>query len=64
MVTVKQRLRPLREKQALSQRDLAEKAGMAQATVNRLELGLQEARPSTLRKLAHALGVKPAALID
>lgn len=58
------RLRPLRERQALTQRELATLAGVTQSTIQRLETGLQEARPSTIRKLARALGVKPVDLMD
>jgi transcriptional regulator with XRE-family HTH domain len=63
-VIVISRLRPLRERQALTQRELATLAGVTQSTVQRLETGLQEARPSTIRKLARALGVKPVDLMD
>jgi transcriptional regulator with XRE-family HTH domain len=57
-------LRPLRERKALTQRELADQAGVTQSTIQRLETGLQEARPTTLRKLAKALGVKPSDLMD
>jgi transcriptional regulator with XRE-family HTH domain len=63
-VIVISRLRPLRERQALTQRELATLAGVTQSTIQRLETGLQEARPSTIRKLARALGVKPVDLMD
>ena len=64
MIVISGRLRPLREREALTQRELADKAGVTQSTVQRLEAGLQEVRPTTLRKLARALGVKPADLVD
>ena len=57
------RLRAWRERRALTQRELAAKAGLTVSTVNRLENGLQEARISSLRKLAEALAVDPGALI-
>jgi transcriptional regulator with XRE-family HTH domain len=57
------RLRPLRERAALTQRELGERSKVTQSTIQRLETGLQGARPSTLRKLARALGVTPADLI-
>jgi transcriptional regulator with XRE-family HTH domain len=63
-VIVISRLRPLRERKALTQRELARDAGVTQSTIQRLEAGLQEARPSTIRKLARALGVKPVDLMD
>jgi transcriptional regulator with XRE-family HTH domain len=55
-------LRALRLDRALSQRDLAAAAGVAQATITRLEQGHRAAYPSTVRKLAKALGVDPLAL--
>ena len=57
-------LRETRLRRALTQAELAAKAGTTEATVNRLENGLQSPRMSTLRKLAAALGVEPADLID
>ena len=53
------RLAEWRWRRALSQREVATRAGLAAATVNRVENGLQPARPSTVRKLADALGVTP-----
>jgi transcriptional regulator with XRE-family HTH domain len=50
------RLRHLRHVFALSQAALAQKAGVKLETIARLEKG-GEGRPSTLQKLAHALGV-------
>ena len=57
------RLRELRLREALSQRDLAELAGVAHTTVVRLEAGDPNANPSTVRKLAAALKVKPRELM-
>jgi transcriptional regulator with XRE-family HTH domain len=56
------RVRQLRLLQALSQADLAEIAGVSAAAIIRIERGTHTARPSTLRKLAQALGVKPTQL--
>ncbi len=56
------RLRELRREQALSQRDLEGMSGVAQHTISELEAGKREARPSTVRKLAQALGVEPRKL--
>ena len=56
------RLRELRLRAAMSQADLAEKAGVARTTVIRLEQGDPNVQPSTLRKLARALRVKPTDL--
>jgi len=58
------RLRELRERAALSQEDLAVKSGVSRATIARLEAGIRPARPSTRRKLAGALGVKPDELTN
>lgn len=57
------RLRLVRERQALTQDELAAKAGVSRQTVLKIEAGL-EPRPATVRKLAAALGVKPSALME
>ncbi len=56
------RLRLIRERSALSQRDLATKASVSKTTVLLAEAA-SDVRPSTARKLAEALGVKPAELM-
>ncbi len=58
------RLRELREHAALSQENLAKKAGVSRATIADLEADKRPARPSTRRKLAEALGVSPQELTD
>ena len=58
-----QKLKKLREDQVLSQRELARMSGLAYGTVWRIENGFPEARTSTIRKLAGALGVKPRELV-
>lgn len=57
-------LRVLRTRQALTQEELADRAGITRATLSRIEAELQDARPSTVRKLAKALGVKPSDLME
>jgi transcriptional regulator with XRE-family HTH domain len=57
-----QRVRRLRLQHALSQIDLAEKAGVSRDAIMRLERGTHVARPSTVRKIAAALGVAPQRL--
>jgi HTH-type transcriptional regulator, competence development regulator len=56
-------LKPLREDQGWSQRDLAARSGVAQNTISQLERGERQAMPSTVRKLADALGVDPPVLM-
>ena len=56
-------LKRLRQEQALSLRDLARRSGVAYDTINRLELGKQDAQPRTIRRLAEALGVEPKELM-
>jgi transcriptional regulator with XRE-family HTH domain len=55
-------LRVLRRSMALSQRQLAELAGVSPNTVRLLESGRRGAYPRTARKLAGALGVTPSEL--
>jgi len=57
------RLVSRRVKAALSQRALAEKAEVAASTIARIELG-GEVFPSTVGKLARALGCEPADLME
>jgi transcriptional regulator with XRE-family HTH domain len=58
------RLRELRLRAAMSQADLAERAGVARTTIIRLEQGDPNVLPSTLRKLARALHVRPTQLFE
>ena len=57
-------LRELRQSRGLSQKELGELAEVASGTVYRLENGLRGASPGTVRKLAAALEVTPADLVD
>ncbi len=60
-----ERLRELRRRRVLTLRELEAVSGVSYATVWRLESGrATEARPSTIRKLARALGVEPEELIE
>jgi transcriptional regulator with XRE-family HTH domain len=56
-------LKRLRADRVLSQRELAREANLAYGTVWRIENGFPEARTSTIRKLAGALGVEPKELL-
>jgi transcriptional regulator with XRE-family HTH domain len=58
------RLRMWRERKALTQQQLAEKAGLTRVTVARVETGREEPYPTTVRKLADALGLEPEELMD
>jgi len=60
---VELRLREVRERLFVTQQELADRAGMSISTISRVENGLQEARISTVRRLALALGVRPDELI-
>jgi transcriptional regulator with XRE-family HTH domain len=55
-------LRYWRLRKALTQADLAQLTGLDMATISQIETGKRSPRPSTLRKLAKALDVKPAEL--
>ena len=54
-------LRSLRERKLMSQIDLSQRSGVAQATISNIEQG-RPARFVTIRKLARVLGVKPTDL--
>ncbi|MDD5701402.1 MAG: helix-turn-helix transcriptional regulator [Dehalococcoidales bacterium] len=53
------RLKVIRERKFLSQRELAVKSGVHYVTIARIETGFVKPRFSTIRKLARALGVRP-----
>lgn len=57
-------LRGARMQALLSQAELAERAGITQAALSRLETARASARLSTVRKLARALRVPPSALLS
>jgi transcriptional regulator with XRE-family HTH domain len=58
------KVRAAREKRFLSQRELADKAGINHNTVWRIERGDSvEVHPRTIRRLAEALSVDPASLV-
>src|SRR5215208_4225381 len=48
----------------MNQVDLAKASGVAQNTISEIELGKREARPGTLKKLADALDVSIAQLLE
>jgi transcriptional regulator with XRE-family HTH domain len=55
---VGERLAELREQKALTLRDLEEASGVGADAISKIENGHRKPRPSTLRKLARALGVE------
>ena len=57
-------LRPARQRLGLTQRQLATRANLGQGTVSKLERSERGAYPQTLQKLAVALGVPPADLVE
>ncbi|HVF01224.1 MAG TPA: helix-turn-helix transcriptional regulator [Rubrobacteraceae bacterium] len=63
VVYIGDRLKNLRTRRALTQRELAERAGISANALNRLELDKAEPHMSTLRKLARALEIDPTELI-
>jgi transcriptional regulator with XRE-family HTH domain len=63
VVYVGERLKTLRIRRALTQEELAQRAGLTKTAINRLEVDKAEPRMSTLRKLAQALGVDPSELV-
>ena len=63
VVYVGDRLKRLRTLNALTQAELAERAGLTTAAVARIERNESEPHMSSIRKLARALGVKPAEIV-
>lgn len=57
-------LKELREARVLTQRELANMAGISTKTLNDVERFRVRAHPKTLRKLAAALGVPPTTLAE
>ena len=56
------KLKELRIDQGLSQRALAQRAGLSQTSIWKIERG-GGANPATLKKLADVLGVRPTDLV-
>jgi len=57
------RLKEYRERRMLTQMELAERSGVSRATIARLETTTTKATPTTARKLARVLKVKPQTLV-
>ncbi len=58
------RIYEYRQLQRIAQAELAAKAGLAQANLSNIEKGKRDLTVATLLRIAHALGVKPSALIE
>lgn len=63
VVYVGDNIRELRTLNALTQEELARESGITATALSRIERNEAEPRPSTLRKLAAALGVEPRRLV-
>lgn len=59
-----EQLKRIRETRALSRKDLAGQSDVDESTIYRAERGQTKLRPSTVRKLAQALGVPPDELMS
>ncbi len=57
------RLRDLRKRALMSQRELAKRSGVGVTTIVRIERNQVEPHGSTIRKLAEALGIEPYELV-
>jgi len=61
--SVVEKMRAIREKQGLSQQELADRAGVVKSTIYEAEVGRRIPRIQTLEKLADALGVEIVELL-
>ena len=57
------RLREVRERLFVTQKELAQRSGVTESSISRIESGVYKPRISTIRKLAAALGVEPRELV-
>lgn len=62
VVLIGEELKRWRMRRAMTQIQLAERCGLSPATIVRIERNQREPQPSTLRKLADALGIDPSEL--
>lgn len=61
-LSIGERVREIRRKRGLSQKELAEAADVSQATIAQLETGRKDPSVKTLRKLSDALDIDIATL--
>ncbi len=64
VVYIGDRLKELRERRLLTQHMLAERSGVSQVAIARIERNRAEPHFSTIHKLASALSVKPEELVE
>lgn len=64
MDSLAKRLKQLRADKGMTQRQLAEGAGLSLAYIGRLEIGRYDPQLSTLRRLAKALKCKVSELVE
>lgn len=60
MVVMGERMRALRERMQMSQRDVAAESGLPQATLSRVESGVREASAAEIVLIANAIGATVA----
>ena len=58
-----EKVRTARERAFLSKRELAQRASLDRSTIGRIEEGVSEVYPRTIRKIAEALSTDPASLV-
>jgi transcriptional regulator with XRE-family HTH domain len=63
VVHIGENVRRLRIREAMTQRELAQKAGITETTLSRVERDEREPHMSTVRKIANALEVHPREII-
>ena len=64
VVRTGEKVRITRRKRLMTQEGLAQTAGISQKALSKIENDEVEPRVSTLRKLADALGIEPADLLE
>ena len=64
VLRIGEKVRETRKRKLLTQTQLADKAGVGVNTIIRIERNQVEPHSRTIRKLAAALGVSPADLIE
>ena len=63
VVKIGDNLKRLRQREALTQAELAKQAGIAEVTLSRIERNAADPHMSTIRKLARVLDVHPRDLV-